>query len=138
MAYETGSRHEDTTQKIRSDRGPVILGPSDATADIPGLSAWERHFLKVCFPTQSCLNHFADMVSAFENGRAGQDRPQWARSSQLANTGMAAFEPLEPQKGRSRRHSVTAVLDPLETFMTASPASRSAGKRTIRSCVAAR
>ena len=28
--------------------------------------------------TQSCLKRFADMVSAFENGRAGQDRPQWA------------------------------------------------------------
>ena len=30
---------------------------------------------------QSCLKRFADMVSAFENGRAGQDRPQWAPSS---------------------------------------------------------
>ena len=32
-------------------------------------------------PTQSCLKRFADMVSAFENGRAGQDRPQRAPSS---------------------------------------------------------
>jgi hypothetical protein len=39
----------------------------------------------------------------------------------LADTGMSAFERLEPQRGHSCRHSVTAVLDPLETFMTAAP-----------------
>ena len=32
---------------------------------------------------------------------------------ELAETGMAAFERLEPQRGHSRRHSVTAVLDPI-------------------------
>ena len=62
------------------------------------------------------LKRFADIVSAFENGRAGQDRPQWAQisrdvSGRYRNVG--CFLSGWNLRGDIARHNVTAVLDPL-------------------------
>jgi hypothetical protein len=50
---------------------------------------------------QSCLKRFVDMVSAFENGRAGQDRPQWAQISRDLSWPKAEWQ-LSGDKKRKR------------------------------------
>ena len=79
---------------------------------------------------QSYLKRFADMVSALENGRVGQDRPQWAqvghqrrtpRMSAFGQLGPAEMSPPAPLSGHSGYEHSSSELSDLLNLDEAAP-----------------
>jgi hypothetical protein len=59
--------------------------------------------------TESCLKRFADIMSAFENGRAGHDRPQWAQTGRRSNARPADHPKRTKAEGAKRQILSTSL-----------------------------